>query len=360
MYASGPSHSYPPVFVDELHDAVGWWTQADDVRWAEGGPVDLVLAATELAAWINDPRPFETRHRGPWKSAISDFRAAEDSCGPEVKQVLGGDLVDVLHETQAQPEVIAAARQPAQAAMATLTSRLNDPAVIAAAWRDLREACQDVQAGADVVAYRRDLFLAVLRRTHGKARGVRKLLCGVLHDNAAAVAEARHLLGDATMTPAEVWVLRDNPAGLPEADRLALCERVVQAPATAGEHVVWLAFEKAHIGGSATSVGPVTFYPLYLVQAAVQQAVRAAGWAPPELANPDSYLALEDFPDDSNTVFARVELGHGAFVDPVDAALRRAHAVVAVARFETQTTTGFRWMAICFLWTGASPEGPRF
>jgi hypothetical protein len=277
--------------VDELHDAVGWWTRADDEPWAGSGSVDLVLGAAEAHAWISDSRPYENRfHRQPWESAIADLHAAADRCGPQVHAVLGADLSDAITATRPPAAALAALRTAADAALIRLRKRLQDPAVAVAAWRDLVDACTDTTTTSDVVAFRRDLFRSLLRAAGASARSIGQLLAGILHDSAAFVAEAKDQLGEISPDADRPWPRQDTPAGLSETERLALCERMLQAPPRAADHVVWLAFAKARIGASTLKMGPVTFYPVHVVQGIIGQAASSSNLLPTELVNPDSWL----------------------------------------------------------------------
>ncbi|MFE7869447.1 hypothetical protein ACFUYE_03760 [Micromonospora humida] len=355
MFPSGPSFRFPPSSLDELHDAVGWWTRADDEPWNGIGAVPLPLAVAEARSWITGS--FDGMRKQPWKSAMDDLRLAVGRCGSHLRSELGQDLVTVDDLARQLLSIVSppgnvsnavngwrAVVPPPVAALERLLVRLAEPAVMVAAWRDLVDACQATAVSSDDLGSHRDLFRALLAGAEFSPRGTGRVLTGILHDSATFVTEARVLLDDLDRDDISTWPGPDEAAGLDEADRLALCERLLTTPPRDGHHVVWLVFGRAYLeNASHFSVGPVTFYIGPMVEGMVGQTGPGKEWVPTELRNVDGWLRPEDIPTDDYLVFARVDLGHGRFADPVGRATDLAHAIVAIARFDTDTSNWMPW-----------------
>lgn len=354
VFPSGPSFRFPPGGIDELHDAVGWWTNADDQPWSGIGAVPLPLALAEGRDWIAGS--FDGKRKQPWKSAMDDLCRSASRCGPHLRGELGQDLATVDGQARRLLTIVSGSGEVSSAvngwrsgppAPATsferLLARLVEPAVVAAAWRDLVDACQDDSVSADVVCSRRDLFRSLLSGAEISPRTTGRTLAGVLHDSAGSVTEARVLVGDLDRNDVGTWPSGDDAAGLDEAARLTLCERVLTTPPHDGHHVVWLVFGRAHTRESHFSVGPVTFYTGPMVQAMVGQDGPGTEWVPAEFRRADGWLRSEDIPTDHYLVFARVDLGHGRFANPIRRATDLARAIVSIARFDTGTSNWVLW-----------------
>ncbi|GAA1880768.1 hypothetical protein [Asanoa iriomotensis] len=354
MFPSGPSFRFPPRAVDELHDAVGWWTRADDEPWGGVGVMVLPVALAEARDWITGP--FDRKRQLSWKSATDDLRRAVDSCGVHLRSELGQDLATVDDQARqlvtilSRPGAVDSAvngwksAPPAPAAtFERLLARLVEPVVAAAAWRDLVDACQGNGASADNLGARRDLFRSLLSGAGFSPRTIGRALAGVLHDSSASATEVRVLLGDLDRDSISTWPRRDEAAGLDETARLALCERVLTTPPRDAHHTVWLVFGQAHMSRSNLNVGPVTFYIGPMVQAMVGQDGPGKEWVPAELRRADGWLRPEDIPTDDYLVFARVDLGQGRLADPVGDATSLARAIVSIAQFDTGTGNWVPW-----------------
>lgn len=355
VFPSGPAFHFPPRSLDELHDAVGWWTPADDEPWSGVGAVALPLALSEARSWIT--RSFDGKQKQSWKSAMDDLRLAVGRCGSHLRSELGQDLVTVDDQARQLISIVSQAGNVSNlvngwkstvplpaAALKRLLGRLAEPAVMVAAWRDLVYACQGTAVSSDELGSRRDLFRSLLSSAEFSPRAAGRVLTGVLHDSATFVTEARVLLGDLDRDDISTWPGPDEAAGLDDAARLALCERLLTTLPRDGHHVVWLAFGQAHLGdASHFSVGPVTFYIGPMVQGMVGQTGAGKEWVPAEFRLVDGWLRSEDIPTDDYLVFARVDLGHGRFADPVSRATDLAHAIVSIARFDTDTSNWVPW-----------------
>ncbi|MEV4819311.1 hypothetical protein [Micromonospora tulbaghiae] len=304
--------------------------------------MDLVIAASEAQGWIR--RPYNPKYDWQsWGSAFSDLRSAAGRCGPHLQAELGTDFGDLVAAIQGTPAQLAASQSVVDGALAKLRARWPEPSVAVAAWLDLVAACRDPHLGSDVLAGRRDLFWAILSAGGRNARSTGNLLAGILADSAAYVIEGRVVAGDIKRGDVAVWPRSDHLAGLEDAQRVALCERVLAAPPHRGHHVVWLAFAHAHIHAGTQVMGPITFYWSHWVRAVVEHGGPSRDHLPAELKNPESWLSATDIPELQDVVLARVDLGSGAIADPVARATDLVHAAVALAKFHTGTTN---WKAM--------------
>jgi hypothetical protein len=162
-----------------------------------------------------------------------------------------------------------------------------------------------------------------------------RLLAGILGDVGFDVTEARLWLGDIT----DAEVVRTIPsadAGLTEDQQLALCERILTKPPISAHHVVWIAFNHAGPGSSNVTVGPVSFWGCEWVRLVLADGTGPnIESIPPELRATDGLFDYEMLPQERDVMLARVDLGVGAFTDPIRIASEQAEAIVALASFPT-------------------------
>jgi hypothetical protein len=318
----------PPTWADELGQAM----TSPDRRWSEVDVLDMVAATADLDTWLHDPRPYEPRHRQGLTSAIDDLHTAGSLIGPRLHAALGRDLTTALSATASLPgSDPTPARPAAQAALAALRVRWTDPAVLEAAWSDIADACHDPQTSMETVAARRDLFWQLVRAADRNIQELGRLLAGVLDDKALVVEMARVRLGDHANPGPGAWPRPHQPAGLVESDRIGLCRRLLVTAPTPAHHVVWVAFDRASLDGTTTTVGPMSFYRGAWVRTSFEHNSPDRNQLPAELTNPDSPLRLPDLPEGDRIVLARVDLGIGVFPDAPRVAAEQAQAVVTVA-----------------------------
>ncbi|MGC4812742.1 hypothetical protein ACLQ29_19640 [Micromonospora sp. DT228] len=307
---------------------------SDDEAWSTKDVVDLVLAVSEAHAWVL--RPYNhTFHRQPWESAFEDLKMAISRCGPNLTAALGTHLSDVVAAIHGTPQQLANSRVAIDTALKKLRTQWAAPPITVAAWLDLADACQDLGISSAVLAYRRDLFMALVRTGGRSPRSTGQKLAYILADKAAGVTEAKITVGDIDQNDIETWPRWGDAAGLNDLQRLALCKRLLSAPPRHGHHVVWLAFDQARIHAQPQVVGPITFYESQWVSSVLTNGGPWRHELPTELTNPASWLI--DLPESPDVVIARVDLGAGAIADPVGRATDLAYAAVAWAKFHTKT-----------------------
>jgi hypothetical protein len=325
-----------PSWIDELAQAMA----RPDQRWSGEDILDLVVAVADISAWLYDPRPYHSDHKRGWKSAVADFRAA-DQVGSQVQAALSADLTAARKATSGLPGTNTngvsgtnpdAPRAAAQAAVQRLRDRWTDPAVLDAAWLDLTDACRDPNTTYYTIAARRDLFWQLVRAADRNTRDLSNRLVGILNDNALETCLVRVRLGDIPTPDPGGWPGRDDAAGLNGTARLDLCQRLLTAPTTAGHHVVWVGFDRARLD-DVTTVWPITFYRGDWVRGILEHRGSDLSRLPVELTNPDLPFRHDDLLRDTDIVLARVDLGTRAFTDAPRVAAEQAQAVVALASF---------------------------
>jgi hypothetical protein len=318
----------PPTWVDEFSEAM----TSPDRRWSDTDALDPVAAASDMDAWLHDPRPYKGIHQQGWTSAVDDLHTAAGLIGPRLQSALGGDLTTALSATAGLPASDPTpARPAAQTALAALRARWTDPAVLEAAWRDVADACRDPNTPIETVAARRDLFWQLVRAADRNTQDLGRLLAGVLDDKALMVGMARVRLGDIPNPGPGAWPRPHQPAGLAEPERVSLCRRLLATPPTPAHHVVWVAFDRASLASNAQTVGPISFYRGAWVRATFEHDSPDRNQLPAELTSADSPLRPPDLPEGDRVVLARVDLGTGIFPDAPRVAAEQAQAVVTVA-----------------------------
>ncbi|MGI5292676.1 hypothetical protein ACQEVF_56525 [Nonomuraea polychroma] len=231
--------------LDELREALAW----SEARrwWSERDFVDVVVAAEEVAGWLGDRRPYvKQHHRRAWTETVKDFTAAVPRLGPRVHAALQPQLADVETTFAGFPgSSDAPDRQPRQDALAALQRRWADPVVLAAAWQDLVDACQDEATAYDVIVARRDMFWRLAQFTGRHAHAMSVELCSLLDRSPGDIMRARVKLGDIEAAPDGEQGECDQVPDLSEVDVLNLCRRLLLQPPGTANHVVWLAFVNA-------------------------------------------------------------------------------------------------------------------
>ncbi|GAA3123600.1 hypothetical protein [Nonomuraea salmonea] len=303
--------------------------------------MDAVVASEEVAGWLADPRPYDKRyHKGPWTESITELVDAIPRLGPAVRTVLQPHLQDAqvalagFPGTSDRPD-----REPVKAALNALRQRWAEPPVLEAAWQDLLAACHDDDAASDIIAARRDVFWRLARLTDWPPGDLSAVLCSLLDGSVFDVTYARVRLGDIEPPPHEQWGERHQRSDLPDEDILELARRLLLRLPQPAHHVIWLAFTNAASPRVMKQIGPVTLFDGPWLRARLKDgSPRLMEALPAELRHPDSDADYRHVQEGDDVVLARVELGEGAFADPVETARERVHALVGLAGFRAGRT----------------------
>ncbi len=345
--------SDPPSWLDELQIALLW----PERRWSQDGTLDLLSASSEFEGWLRDRRLYDKRHGHGWLSAITDFTQSARQIGPRLKIALKPELRRALDTAdslragiQSKGPAVLKTHLPSRlsadhAVYAAFKSRWTEPTVRGAAWQDFVEACRDETVSYDAIALRRDLFWHLMRAAGYDPQRLSQLLSGVLADIDWYVTDAQLWIGDIADEQFSAPRPMDQAAGLTETQRLALCQRMVTQQPKQAHRVIWLAFDRAGPGTGLHELGAVTFWHSELLQAILKDGV-SPSWEsriPRELQSAQVAVVSPDLPTGPDITLARVDLGNGAFTDPVRIAAEQAESVVALAGFRADE---LRWRRI--------------
>lgn len=315
-----------------------------DRCWAWPTATNIVWAASELYGWLTDQRDYEWRHQQGWLSALADFKFSVTQLGPRLGAALGDELAAALTAADSLGADFAnfsgkdlgsrlsARRGGDQAVFVQLSDRWAEADIRVAAWSDLADACHDEATGDETLAIRRDLFWDLIRAGDYGADQMSRLLAGVLSDSEFHLVEARLWLGDINEQDV-TWPRPDGDAGLTDDEQLTLCARLVTKHPASGQHVVWVAFDRAGPSGTHLQVGPASFWSPEWLRAVLEQGGPNLQHVPDELRGSDGFFRPDALPADRDVRLARVDLGPGVFTDPVRLAGEQAEAVVALAGF---------------------------
>ncbi|WP_327591398.1 hypothetical protein OHA25_60725 (plasmid) [Nonomuraea sp. NBC_00507] len=329
--------SAPPDTSDEVRHALS----APDRRWSGSALLVFPAAVAELLAWLEDERNFSAaHHEDAFASAIREYRTAEqEGLGPNVIAVLRTDLGKV--STALQHLNPAGSRATAVMAVGDLQSALKDQRALQAAWKDLWSKCGKLEASAEAIAVRRDLFLALAQLAGHNLGQLTSTLRDVLADDAWAVAGVRAVLGDPAPDDFDEDKDEVPRAGLRATERATLCERFLTLPPSTHSHVVWLAYEKASMFlKPVASLGDITFIMSeYVPDEATAASAKYSGHCTHWTATDGEFLA--DMPHKVGTVLARVFLPPRIYADPIAVARTRVEALVTVGKFHAGMPAGY-------------------
>ncbi|WP_238015161.1 hypothetical protein KZZ52_01880 [Dactylosporangium sp. AC04546] len=322
-------------WLDELQDASTWTDRAP--WWAALHNIDLLVALTELQAWLDHDRPYGGQQKSGWVSVVDDLQYAGTLIGPALRDELEPELDVLLSAVSVVPDafekdrtaVSTAAGAAASAAVLAVRSKISTSAAAAAAWRDLAADCEASGTEYDLVAHRRDLFWRIVEAAGMNRREVASAVTGIVANRARSVFEARRRVGD---TCAD-WPGPLEQADLEESDRLALCARFIAAPPRVARHVVWVAFDKARLPTDSVAFGAVTFYWGDLIDGLVRAERFTDPRLPAEWRDAGSWFIPVDLAEGADVVYARVDLGLAAIPNAPDKALRMAEGAVALGKF---------------------------
>jgi len=340
--------SQPPSWLDELRITLLW----PDRRWSADGTIDLLAAGRELEGWLYDRRQYDKRHEPGWVSAINDFKHSARQIGPRLKRALRPDLrialdtadslrADVQSKNAKFLKTHLPQRLPDdQAVYTAFKGRWSEPAIRLAAWQDFVAACEDETTDYDTLAQRRDLFWQIIRTADYDPERLSNLLAGALTDYELYLNDARRRLGDLTDEQFSMPNPIDTVAGLTEDERLTLCERLITLEPIKAHRIVWLAFDRAGRGTGVQDLGAVAFWEDSLVRETLSANGPKWDGVPSELRATHVKLGPGDLPESQDVIWARVDLGFGAFTDPVRLATEQAESVVGLAGFRAEE---LRW-----------------
>jgi hypothetical protein len=290
-------------------------------------------------------------------SVIADFDHCADRIGSELKSALGSDLsqavamansikVDIQNRSESDLQTLLPNRLTAcRTLYARLKSRWAESGVREAAWLDFVEACRDAATDYDVIAVQRAVFWQLIRAGDYPPDEVSRLLAYALSGVEFYITQVRLWLGDITDSQV-TWPPPASDAGLTEDQLLTLCARILTQTPNPGHHIVWIAFNRTGLGGSNREVGPVSFWNCEWVRSVLEHQGPNLDELPDELRNTDGYFRYQDLPEDRDVMLVRVDLGNGAFTDPVRLAAEQAEAVVALAGFRIGKVVGVGSMVI--------------
>ncbi|MFF5177765.1 hypothetical protein ACFY2Q_07040 [Micromonospora sp. NPDC000316] len=342
-----PSSAVQASWLDELRDASRWVNH--DQWWASEYTVDISLALVELRAWLSHFRPYDNKQKSGWISVISDFKRASIFVGPHLRTALEPELSTLISEVGAlpnglekdKPAASAVAGSRASMTAEALNAKLCTPTSVAAAWRDVADDCRESATDFDDASQRRDLFWRIVVASGANRREVANVVTGVLGNSASSVHEAKRRLGD-TSAPRPS---RNENSNLSESEKVELCAQFLAAPPRVGRHVVWLAFDKARIPSMVVNFGAVTFYWGELLKSLVEARKNDDPRFPVELTRADPWFTIEDFAEEPDVVYARVELGSAALHDAPAMASRLAEGAVSIGKFYGGATKNWNAMS---------------
>jgi hypothetical protein len=370
MRVLGAPRDWPPSPEEELALLIS--RRATDLtlnRVTDENP-SLDVALDELARWLADPRPYDPRHHDrPWQSMSADVRHVIATRGPRMRAATPSlsELDDVLTTPKLGGNL--AARHRCSGLLPTVQSELGD--AVSAAFDDLVQTVRDAAASPERLSARLRILESAIEVDGRSLRSEGRLLAGVLDNAAMDVAVAGHYLHD-TPLPSVTELSNRDSAGLPAAERIALCHALLQDERPAGRQVVWLVYGNARCAESwRIELGPITFFDGPALLGAVD-AVRdgnsgpraylpAELWSEVELSDPQHRQYT--WPGDVDQwVAVRVDLGDRRLADPVRTAWEQVDALVQVAGFHGNGTSWERFsgyqVVVDGQGRGSSPFGP--
>jgi hypothetical protein len=290
----------------------------------------------ELSEWLEEDRQWLSPHTRQWTLLLDDLQRAREAAGPTLRAHLD-QLRDDWRELAESRSAIAKTKRSQvpdpslrlrlKVASARLRDRLLGPKAVGAAFADLLEAADHLDA----------------RRAGGRLRDLVdlqgldtarlfKALAGILEDQLMAVKEAR---GERVSSED----LRID-AGLTPQERAELCKiRLAKVPRRA-EAVVWLEYVLAPVGAGRLEVGEaVKIYSAGWLRKAIEEG--RVEDLPAELGSDPAQTAVgmmaetrseeNDGREDLVTALVRVDLGEVQIESALQLARETAELVVSLA-----------------------------
>lgn len=376
MKPLGAPRSWPPGLDQELAQLLSERMFRDLRRRWEGRAPSLRIALDELNTWLDDPRDFDPgTHKAAWKSMVQDVQRALSTRGRDLQALT--PALDDLHHEVVTPLLGAdtAARQRCSDLAERGREQLAHPDAGVAAFDDLYDAIRSPVTSDELVTERVQVLDDVLHCAGRSLASEASALAGVMDNAASDIDWVRHLLDGSPLEDGRVDFAAD--AGLPVGERLELCRRLLRRVDNPGHHIVWLSYERATCRGEwMLPIGVVTFFDGPSLGSALEYVIRE-----PEAASRNLYfrqpLPVELLPgndswasgwfdrnrppeDVKEWVAVRVDLGTGAYADPVALAKRQADALVQLAGFHSRGTSWRRMGGAVHLINGVPRRAGRF
>lgn len=301
------------------------------------GLLGLEPAIAEAQLWLADTRPYAGDLRRASVSCFGDLLDTLASFGPSVADHVAtqaNSLKVSLEPLMAQqPPRPQEERQRAKSALDAFEHRLRDAGSTKAAWSDLVHAVDD-HSDIDTLRPRTYCLYALLAYSGADAESTFRRASGVLGDDAYEEAFARYLVGQDSRETIDARSLLGNVGGVPQAERIELCEQLLSAPWVPRHHVVWVAFDHAHVASHpGVAVGRMQFFEVALLRSAIEMGTSATP-LPTELFQPG--LTVNSIPA-GEVVLARVDLGTRPVAGALEKARELARSAVDAAHFNAET-----------------------
>ncbi|MEU5990793.1 hypothetical protein ABZ806_17625 [Spirillospora sp. NPDC047418] len=315
-----------------------------DESWTSARDIGLLDAAAELHAWLEDKRPYDSRHKNGWRSVLADFDMTAGKVGANLKDAVRNEINTCLTSSSeltikldnlsnSNFEIyLRASRTVIARQVDHLMVRLTSSDARKAAWRDLVDGCKSDTMPRSRLAERRDLFRDIVEASDYDLKRLSMNLIGVLSNDVFGVRSAQIMVNEVDATQVASRPRPGESAGFTPDQQIALCDKLVSYSASAGRHVVWLAFYNAYlISRSVRKFGEsVTFYDSHMIKAILESNRPAPVEFPSELLGEYGLFSPSNLPDERATVLVRVDLGHDSFSDPVSIAKKQMDAIVAL------------------------------
>ncbi|MFE0137224.1 hypothetical protein ACFWY6_37555 [Streptomyces sp. NPDC059037] len=302
-------------------------------RWAGEDTLSMDAAAREMPAWTKDKRRYvRAHHHAAWESAIEDLQQCIKECGTDLANFLSAEttvLITSLQECLSDPDD--PKREPLHHQLSDLLEKITETGALLACWQDLVRACGKSDYSMSRITKTRDASWGVAHHSGHNTRELQGILSGVLIDDLNEKYRALTLLGESTAgMPQSIQERINRKAGMSDTDRKALCQRIVSSPPRVANHVVWLIYDSAQINGDVVEIGPVEFHHGPTLRRRFNEGNTA------EISDElTGYRNQKYWPEDSNFVLARVNLGSLATSDAPGAARKQAMAVLLTASLDT-------------------------
>lgn len=351
-----------------------------ELRWSDVATLDLCTAATELMAWLTDPRLYkDVYHASPLVTAIKDFEdIVKKGCGSKVVAALQPELCDTQIALDPLRHKPGADRDFATVVLSALIKRLGEAQVLQAAWQDLWVKCGSSKSP-DSVAVRRDLLLALARQAGHDIRWLSFELDGILDNDASTIHKVCTVVPDGIAPYAIDGVPKYGElATLSPLQRVELCGKFLALPPQPRSHVVWLAYERARLrlrivdALDNTTVDNMAFFHSENVPEDLEMATKKYSKYCHAWTSRDAQILAKDMPHRKGVVLVRVYLTEDTYRDPIQMARDKVEALVAVGKFHAGVSGDNIWRLLpgaCYIFPGeygaqripvsCDAEGPR-
>ncbi len=292
------------------------------------GPVTALREVRLTAVALLAGRP--ARSSDDRESLRDDLRRAIDALGPHLAAGTAPAVAPLRSDLGRLPKLLSEANG-ALAAVGLAEAALDalaDPALVGAAWDDVRAAFEDDEfAGTCELRIKQLAELVLLRG--GDWRSTAQHVSQVLFDDPVALAQTGAVdIPDSG--PAELQSL-NGPAGVALDERLRLARVEIAAEPPTGDMVAWVCFRNASLPSGYLNVAGVEFFGHQLWPGGI-----ASGYplhsAPRDEFNDDWHKLLFYSMPDEPFVLVCVPLGHGRLTGAVERARSAAKDLVRAAQ----------------------------